>query len=80
MKDVTGRDRLIIAKALVYAIAAIDRVPDEQREWSDRCDMVKLLFTLVPDPMQREVMARAVESHTGTLPDLTDWKAGPGGA
>ena len=74
--SVTGRDGYIMAKALAYAIAYIDSLPEEKREASDRNDMVALLNDNVPDPTEREWLARGVEAHTGVLPDLTDWKAG----
>jgi hypothetical protein len=74
--SVTGRDGLIVAKALAYAIAFIDSLPEEKQERSDRADMVALLHAAVSDPVQRERLARSVEANTGVLPDLTDWKAG----
>ncbi len=74
--SVTGRDGLIVAKALAYAIAFMDSLPEEKQERSDRCDMVALLHAAVSDPIQRERLARGVEVHTGVLPDLTDWKVG----
>ena len=74
--SLTGRDGYIVAKALAYAIAFIDSLPEAKREVSDRDDMVALLVDNVPDPTEREWLARGVEAHTGVLPDLTDWKAG----
>ena len=74
--SVTGRDDLIVAKALAYAIAFMDSLPEEKQERSDRADMVALLHAAVSDPVQRERLARGVEVHTGELPDLTDWKVG----
>jgi hypothetical protein len=41
--DNTGRDGLIICKALAYAIAAIEALPEEWQEWSDKEDVVNLL-------------------------------------
>lgn len=73
---VTHRDGYIIAKALAYAIAHIDRPPEKNRESSDRDDKVAILHAMVPDPVDREDFARGVEAATGVLPDLTDWKAG----
>lgn len=43
MKDITGRDGYIVRKALAYAITAIDGLPVEWREESDRDDMAALL-------------------------------------
>lgn len=42
-KDVTGRDGYIMRKALAYAITAIDALPQEWQEESDRKDMADLL-------------------------------------
>ena len=39
----TQRDDYLIKKALAYAIEAIDRLPKQWQEASDRDDMVKLL-------------------------------------
>jgi hypothetical protein len=44
--SVTGRDRYIAEKALAYAIAAIDALPENRREQSDRDDMVLLLHAI----------------------------------
>ena len=49
--SVTGRDGYIMAKALAYAIACIDGLPEERREVSNRCDMVALLFSTPPFPI-----------------------------
>jgi hypothetical protein len=68
------RDHYITAKALAYAIAAIDSLPPERQEWSDRNDMVELLHRMVPGEIQREALALGVEGHFGRPPDLTNWK------
>ena len=73
---VTHRDGYIIAKALAYAIAHIDRLPEARQEASDRGDMVAIFHAMVPGAIKREEFARGVEAATGILPDLTDWKAG----
>lgn len=75
-RSVTGRDGYIMAKALAYPIACIDGLPEVQQEVSNRRDMVALPYAAVPDPVERERLARSVEVHTGALPDLTDWRAG----
>jgi hypothetical protein len=49
---ITGRDRLITAKALAYAIIAIERLPEEWREASDLNDMKTLLNTYNPKLVQ----------------------------
>jgi len=73
--SVTGRDGYVLIKALVYAIAFIDSLPEKQREVSDRDDMVALLNHLTPNPVTVEQLAQKVERKTGILPDPTDWKA-----
>jgi hypothetical protein len=40
---ITGRDDLILAKALAYALEALNRVPDEWQPGSDMLDMEALL-------------------------------------
>ena len=42
-RNITGRDSLIVAKALAYAIESIERLPQRWQEWSDKEDMVLLL-------------------------------------
>jgi hypothetical protein len=73
-KPVTTRDSYIINKALAYAIAWIDSLPEEQQEASDRDDMVAVLIARIPSPLEREVLAHGVECHTGVLTDFTNWK------
>ena len=67
---VTGRDDYLIAKALLYAIAFIESLPEQQRELSDRDDMVALLNHFVPAAVEREQLARNLEQRTGFLPDI----------
>jgi hypothetical protein len=59
MREVTGRDRHIITKALAIAIRAIETVPPRQQPESDRDDMVKLLKAMVPDDIERELIVRS---------------------
>ena len=59
----TGRDGYIIAKALAYAIAVIDRLPPELQERSVQDDMRQLLdacgiLASVHGPMRREIKRR----------------------
>jgi hypothetical protein len=49
MKNVTGRDGMIIRQALAYAIATIARLPRRQQEASNAQDMCALLTHLCPD-------------------------------
>jgi hypothetical protein len=73
--SVTGRDDYLIAKALLYAIAFIESLPEQQRELSDRDDMVALLNHVVPAAVEREELARNLEQRTGFLPDITRLKS-----
>ena len=59
MMEITGRDSYIIVKALAYAIEAIDRLPFDAQERSDREDMIALLERLAPVGEHRE-RARAL--------------------
>ena len=58
MTDVTGRDDYIIAKALAYAITAIEVLPFRDSEWSDQQDMKKLFDHIVTGDGER---ARLIE-------------------
>ncbi len=42
-QNITGRDGYIMAQALAYAIEAIEHLPDDWQEWSDKEDMKSLL-------------------------------------
>jgi hypothetical protein len=69
-------DGYVLARALTYAIATIDGLPDERRTQQvsdDRDDMVHMLHLMITDPALREKLAAEVEEVTGRLPDLTDW-------
>lgn len=70
--SMTGRDSVIMGKALVYAIAHIQSLPEEQQEFSDLCDMALLARerygVLVP------ACVLSVEWHSGRTPDL--WPEG----
>ncbi len=71
---VTGRDGYIIGKALAYAIATIDGLPEGQQERSDRDDMVAVLLAMYPDQFTLGEYADGVERHTGRRPWLVDEK------
>jgi hypothetical protein len=43
MADITGRDDLVIAKALYLAIHYIDKLPVEKQPLSDQDDMQRIL-------------------------------------
>lgn len=66
------RTQLVIAKALAYAVVMIDSLPEKKQEWSDRQDMVNILLNHFA--MWVPIVAHDVEFHTGTKPDLTDYK------
>jgi hypothetical protein len=69
-------DTTVLAKALAYAIAFIDGLPQDQREEQedDRSDMVHVLSLMIPCDVERERLAVEAERTVGRLPDLTDWK------
>ena len=74
-QSVTGRDDYLIAKALLYAITFIESLPEQQRELSDRDDMVALLNHVVPAAVEREELVRSLEQRTGFLPDIARLKS-----
>jgi hypothetical protein len=61
--NITGRDHSTICKALAYAIVAIERLPDEWQEWSDKEDMGKLLEARCPDEYTRNHYITVARSH-----------------
>jgi hypothetical protein len=63
MTDVTGRDRLIIAKALAYAIQAIEALPESRRENSDQVDMKRMLRAISEDDVELEMFMQGALSH-----------------
>jgi hypothetical protein len=67
---ITGRDGYVISEALAIAVGAIDSLPLQQREISDREDMVTILMAFnMPEQLDR--LAMAVGSRFGTVPDLS---------
>jgi len=66
--QVTGRDGFIIGKALVYAVARIQSLPDEKQEWSDMSDMCAI--ARAGDARGVGLLAAGVYEHTGALVDL----------
>jgi hypothetical protein len=72
--DITGRDRFIIGKALLYAIKYIDGLPEHLREQSERNDLVRLLKTLSPKTIEKakggEALYRDSVLKTGKPIDL----------
>jgi hypothetical protein len=47
-ESITGRDDLIVAQALLYAIKYIDSLPTELQELSNRDDMARILLAVYP--------------------------------
>lgn len=69
-------DGTVLGRALVYAVASIDALPEERRNRAidaDRNAMVGILNLMIPDAALRERLAMEVERVTGRLADLTDW-------
>ncbi len=63
MTDITGRDGYIVAKALAYAIEAIDQLPEERREEGDQADMKRLLDQMVSSDRRLAELVRGVRAH-----------------
>jgi hypothetical protein len=63
MTSITGRDVYITAKALLYAIEAINALPPQHQEWSDLQDMKALLFRMIRDPDALITMRMDVLAH-----------------
>lgn len=62
MNDVlTGRDRHIIAKAVVLAIAAMDSVPETRRPNADRESLASLLGRLQLSDLEIQIYSRAAK-------------------
>lgn len=66
--SVTGHDGYIMGKALAYAIAYIQSLPEERQEFSDMCDMAMIARQRFGVLMPLHVLG--VEAHTGQAPDL----------
>ncbi|MCM2504106.1 hypothetical protein NDN16_10525 [Aureimonas altamirensis] len=66
--DITGRDGYIVTQALIYAIAHIQNLPEEDQEWANMRDMCRLVRAST-SPFIPQFML-SVKNHTGTLPNL----------
>jgi hypothetical protein len=64
LTNITGRDGFIIARALAYAIEAIDRLPQERRAMSDRDDMEQILSSMYPHSAATAKLFRIEARHT----------------
>ncbi len=62
MIDAVRRDYLI-AKALAYCVAAMERLPFYQRELSDQKDMQMLFDTIIIPEADREQLRRESEGE-----------------
>ena len=66
--DHTGRDSYIIPKALAYAIATIQNLPDGQQEFGDMADMCRLFRRLAPSAAAH--FAASVVNHADLMPEI----------
>ena len=71
------RGRLVLAKALAYAISAIDLLPRNRQEWSDRQDMANLLLNAPGIANWALNAVRDAEAHTQIEVDVFDHKSDP---
>jgi len=63
----TERDRLVMCKALAYAIVTIERLPRQQQEVSDKEAMLALLDQRAPANLGTEwFLERAIKNIDGT--------------
>jgi hypothetical protein len=60
--NVTGRDGYIIAKALAYAISAIEALPPRWQEWSD-CEDMKAILRARMSPQSIKQLRLEVLGH-----------------
>jgi hypothetical protein len=63
LPDVTGRDNYIIAKALAYAIQAIDDLPTHWQEKGDQDDMKRLLEHMIASDDQLAEVQENARNH-----------------
>ncbi|KRW96245.1 hypothetical protein [Paracoccus sp. MKU1] len=61
--SVTGRDGYIVAKALVYAIAHIQSLPEERQEYGDMLDMCDLVYKSGLPQSLIDMIVHDVERH-----------------
>lgn len=70
--SVTGRDGYEMAKALAYATEIISLLPERWQEFSDCCDMKKLLKAGAPASM-REMATESAGHHIfGAIAEMSD--------
>lgn len=78
--SITGRDGYITLKAMLYAIATIQSLPEADREYGDLYDMLQLVHSTAHDMARADdthdtpiLLCHAlleVNRHTGQMPDL----------
>ena len=68
IEGVTGRDSYIEAKALIYAIAMIQSLPEDRQEWSDMRDMCAIARTIPSHGLA--TLIYETQGHTGTVIDI----------
>ena len=69
-KSITGRDGYILRQALAYAIKLIEALPDDRQEYSNMCDMIRLLRHFA-DEGERKFLAFNVALHAGDVLQVT---------
>jgi hypothetical protein len=75
MNDITGRDSYIMARALYWAIAYSQSLPEDQRERSDEQDMKAILLGRFGNAYESFI---AIDKALGrTPPELFDEKPRP---
>lgn len=70
--SVTGRDGYEITKALAYATEIISLLPERWQEFSDCCDMKKLLRAGAPASMREMATESAGHHILGAIAEMTD--------
>ncbi|RCW83461.1 hypothetical protein [Paracoccus lutimaris] len=68
--SVTGRDGYIVVKALIYAIARIQSLPEDRQEYSDMLDMCTVLHDLDFPQSMLDMIHSDVEHHMQREVDL----------
>ena len=71
--SVTGRDGYIVTKALIYAIAHIQSLPEERQEFSDMLDMCSIALAS-SGAIFLPAHVSTVLNHTGVRVNL--WPSG----
>lgn len=67
---ITGRDGYITVKALVYAVACLQSLPDDRAEYSDMADMCEILHASDLPESLLDMILLSVEHHIQRDVDL----------